>query len=54
MKIAYKNLECMDVVSFKKDNHSILKNVFELFLNLAIFYIASKLYVDIWRSITGH
>jgi hypothetical protein len=54
MKTEYKNLECLEGVSFKKDKPSILKNVFQLFLNLGILYIASKLYIDIWRSMTGH
>jgi hypothetical protein len=54
MKTAYKNLEYIEGLSFKKEKPSILKNVFELFLNLGIFYIASKLYVDLWRSMTGH
>ena len=54
MKTAYKNLEYVEELSFKKDKPSILKNVFQLFLNIGILYIASKLYVDIWRSMTGH
>jgi hypothetical protein len=54
MKTAYKNLEYVEDLSFKKDKPSILKNVFQLFLNISILYIASKLYVDIWRSMTGH
>jgi hypothetical protein len=54
MKTAYKNLEYIEKVSFKKNKPSILKNVFQLLLNLAVIYIGSQIYIDIWRSLTGH
>jgi hypothetical protein len=54
MKIAYKNLEYTEELLLKKDKSSTLKNVFQLLLNLSVLYIASKLYVDIWRFLTGH
>jgi hypothetical protein len=54
MKTLYKNLEHIEELSFKQDKPSILKNALQLLLNLGVFYIASKLYVDIWRSVTGH
>jgi hypothetical protein len=54
MKTAYKNLEYIEELSFKKDKPSTLKNVFQLLLNLAVLYAGSKIYIDIWRSLTGH
>ena len=54
MKTAYKDLEYLGKLSFKKNKPSILKNAFQLFLNIAIIYIGSKIYIDIWRSFTGH
>ena len=54
MKTAYIDLACAEELSFKKDKSSILNNVFQLFLNLAVIYIGSQIYVDIWRSLTGH
>ena len=54
MKTAYKNLKYIEELSPKKDKHSTLKNVFQLLLNLAVIYIGSQIYIDIWRSLTGH
>ena len=54
MKTVYKYLGYLEELSFKKDSPSTLNNIFQLFLNLGVLYIASKLYVDIWRSMTGH
>jgi hypothetical protein len=54
MKTAYSNLEYVEELSFKKDKPGILKNIFQLLLNLAVIYLGSKIYVDIWRSLTGH
>ena len=54
MKTSYKNLEYIEKLSFKKNKSSILKNVFQLFLNLVVIYIGSQVYIDIWRSLTGH
>jgi|APGre2960657505_1045072.scaffolds.fasta_scaffold73471_3 hypothetical protein len=54
MKTAYRDLEYLEKLSFKKDKPGILKNVFQLFLNLAILYIGSKIYINILRSLTGH
>jgi hypothetical protein len=53
MKTAYRNLEEVKKLPLKnKTNASIY--VYQLLLNLAALYVASKIYVDIWRSLTGH
>jgi hypothetical protein len=53
MKTAYRNLEEIKKLPLKnKHNTSIY--VYQLLLNLAALYVASKIYVDIWRSLTGH
>jgi len=53
MKTAYRNLEEVKKLPLKnKLNASIY--VYQLLLNLAALYVASKIYVDIWRSLTGH
>jgi hypothetical protein len=53
MKTAYRNLEEIKKLPLKnKPNVSIY--VYQLLLNLAVLYIASKIYVDIWRSLAGH
>ena len=54
MKTAYKKLEYTEELSFKKDKSGILKNVLQLLLNLAVIYIGSQVYIEIWRSLTGH
>ena len=54
METAYKDLEYVKELPFKKDKSSILTNVFQLFLNLAVIYIGSQIYIDVWRSLTGH
>jgi hypothetical protein len=54
MKTAYKGLEYKEELLLQKEKPSTLNNVFQLLLNLGVLYIASKLYVDIWRSLTGH
>ena len=54
MKTAYRDLEYAEKLSFKKDKPSILKNVFQLLLNLVVIYIGSQIYIDVWRSLTGH
>ena len=54
MKTAYKSLEYAEDLSFKKNKSSVLNNVFQLLLNLAVIYLGSKIYVDVWRSLTGH
>jgi len=53
MKTAYRDLKYIEDLSFKKKS-GILKNVLQLLLNLAVIYVGSKIYVDIWRSLTGH
>jgi len=54
MKTAYRNLEYVEELSFKKDKSGILKNVFQLSLNLAVIYVGSQIYINVWRSLTGH
>ena len=54
MKTAYRDLEYAEELSFKKNKTSILNNVFQLFLNLAVIYIGSQIYVYILRSLEGH
>ena len=54
MKTAYRDLEYVEELSFKKNKSSILMNVFQLFLNLAVIYVGSQIYIDVWRSLTGH
>jgi hypothetical protein len=53
MKTTYKNLEYIEELSFKSKPNRLIY-VYQLLLNLAALYIASKIYVDIWRSLTGH
>ena len=53
MKTTYKKLEEVKKLPLKnKPNASIY--VYQLLLNLVVLYVASKIYVDIWRSLTGH
>ena len=54
MKTAYRKLEYTKELSFKRDKPSILKNFLQLLLNLAVIYIGSQVYIEIWRSLTGH
>jgi hypothetical protein len=54
MKTAYRDLEYVEELLFKKNKSSILKNVFQLLLNLAVIYVGSQIYIDVWRSLTGH
>lgn len=54
MKTAYRSLEYAEDLSFKKNKSSVLNKVFELLLNIVVIYLGSKIYVDIWRSLTGH
>jgi len=53
MKTAYRNLEEVKKIPLK-NKPNVLIYVFQLLLNLAALYIASKIYVNIWRSLTGH
>jgi hypothetical protein len=54
MKTAYKNLEYIKELSPKKGEPSTLKNIFQLLLNLAVIYMGSQIYIDVWRSFMGH
>jgi hypothetical protein len=53
MKTAYRNLEEVKKLPLK-NKPNVLIYVCQLLLNLAALYIASKIYVNIWRSLTGH
>jgi hypothetical protein len=53
MKTAYRNLEKVKELPLKNNPNASIQ-VYQLLLNLAALYVASKIYVDIWRSLTGH
>jgi hypothetical protein len=53
MKTAYRNLEEIKKLPLKNKPNTLIY-VYQLLLNLAALYVASKIYVDIWRSLTGH
>jgi len=53
MKTAYRNLEEVKKLPIKNKSRASIY-IYQLLLNLAALYVASKIYVDIWRSLTGH
>ena len=53
MKTAYRNLEEVKNLPLKNKPNALIY-VYQLLLNLAALYVASKIYVDIWRSLMGH
>ena len=54
MKLAYNHLD--NVIGFPLQKHkpAVIKNIFQLAVNLFVLYIANNITVDIWRSLTGH
>ena len=54
MKLAYKDLD--NVIEFPLQRHktTAIQQVFQLVINLFVLYVANKMTVDIWRSLTGH
>jgi hypothetical protein len=54
MKLAYKNFENVVQFPLQKRKPKITEYIFQLTLNLVGLYIANKITIDIWRSLTGH
>jgi hypothetical protein len=53
MKVAYKKIDNIIELPVKKQNN-ITKNILQLTITIAALYIANKIGIDIWRSLTGH
>ena len=54
MKLAYKDLDNVIEFSLQRHKPAAFQQVFQLFINLLVLYVANKMTVDIWRSLTGH
>ena len=54
MKLAYKQLDNVIEFPLQKRKPTTIQYVFQLIINLSALYIANKMTIDIWRSLTGH
>jgi len=54
MKLAYKQLDNVIEFPLQKRKPTTIQYVFQLIVNLSALYIANKMTIDIWRSLTGH
>ena len=54
MKLAYKQLDNIIEFPLQKRKPTTIQYVFQLIVNLSALYIANKMTIDIWRSLTGH
>ncbi len=54
MKLAYKKVDNVIHLSIEKVKPKPVEYFFQLTLNLFGLYIANKITIDIWRSLTGH
>ena len=54
MKLAYKDFENVVQFQLQKRKPKTTEYTFQLILNLVGLYVANKITVDIWRSLTGH
>jgi hypothetical protein len=54
MKLAYKNLENVIEFPLKKEKPKTLQNFTQLIIMLGALYVANKISIDVWRSLTGH
>jgi len=54
MKLAYKKIDNVIHLPIEKVKPKTIEYVFQLMLNLFALYIANKITIDIWRSLTGH
>jgi hypothetical protein len=54
MKLAYKKVDNVIHLPVEKIKSKPIEYFFQLILNLVGLYIANKITIDIWRSLTGH
>lgn len=54
MKLAYKTFDNVIEFPLKKRKPTTIEYIFQLILNLSALYLANKITIDIWRSLTGH
>jgi hypothetical protein len=54
MRLAYKELDNVIEFPLQKQKPTTIQYLFQLVMNLAGLYMANKITIDIWRSLTGH
>jgi len=54
MKLAYKNFDNVIQLPVKKRKSTTGEKIFQLLMTMAGLYVANKITIDIWRSLTGH
>lgn len=54
MKLAHKQLNNIIEFPLQKSKPKTRYYLFQLFVNLFGLYVANKITIDIWRSLTGH
>jgi hypothetical protein len=54
MKLAYKTFDNVIDFPLKKHKPKTVEYIFQLVINLYALYVANKITIDIWRSLTGH
>jgi hypothetical protein len=54
MKLAYKHLDNVIQFPIQKRKPKTMQYLLQLVINLAALYVANKITIDIWRSLTGH
>ncbi len=54
MKLDSKHLDSVIGFPLQKHKPAVIKNGFQLAINLFVIYIANEITVDIWRSLTRH
>ena len=54
MKPAYKTFDNVVQLPLKTNKPKTIEYTFQLIINLSALYVANKITIDIWRSLTGH
>lgn len=54
MKVVYKKFDNVVQFPIQKIKPKPIEYIVQLFINLVALYIANKITIDIWRSLTGH